>query len=149
MEAIDQGKLSLTDQLTASHTAMTTGLAEDGSTANIQEGEIMTVEQYLTCMLVVSANEACNVLAEAVSGSVEAFVDAMNDKAEELGCENTHFVNPSGLHDPQHYTSAWDLYLITKEAMQYDDFMRICDTATATIPPPTSPRARTLHTPTI
>lgn len=146
MEAIDQGKLSLTDQLTASHTAMTTDLAEDGSTANIQEGEIMTVEQYLTCMLVVSANEACNVLAEAVSGSVEAFVDAMNDKAEELGCENTHFVNPSGLHDPQHYTSAWDLYLITKEAMQYDDFMRICDTATATIPATNLSDARTLHT---
>ena len=85
-------------------------------------------------------------LAEAVSGSVEAFVDAMNDKAEELGCENTHFVNPSGLHDPQHYTSAWDLYLITKEAMQYDDFMRICDTATATIPATNLSEARTLHT---
>ena len=146
LEAIDRGELSLTDELTASHSAMTTALAEDGSTAGIQEGEVMTVEEYLTCMLVVSANEACNVLAEAVSGSVEAFVDAMNAKAEELGCENTHFVNTSGLHDSQHYTSAWDLYLITAEAMKYDAFMRICDTATATIPATNLSEARTLHT---
>lgn len=146
MEAIDRGELSLGDELTASRAAMTTGLAEDGSTANIKEGEIMTVEEYLTCMLVVSANEACNVLAEAVSGSVEAFVEDMNDRAAELGCENTHFVNTTGLHDSQHYTSAWDLYLITAEAMKYDTFMRICDTATATIPATNLSEARTLHT---
>ena len=109
LEAVDSGKLSLSQELTASRSAMVTGLSDDGSTANIQEGEIMTVEEYMTCMLVVSANEACNVLAEAVSGSIEAFVDAMNAKAQALGCENTHFVNPTGLHDPQHYTSAWDM----------------------------------------
>lgn len=146
LEAIDRGELSLSDELTASRSAMTTGLAEDGSTANIKEGEVMTVEEYLYCMLVVSANEACNVLAEAVSGSVEAFVDAMNTRAQELGCENTHFVNTTGLHDSQHYTSAWDLYLITAEAMKHDDFMRICDTATVTIPATNLSEARTLHT---
>lgn len=106
----------------------------------------MTVEQYLTCMLVVSANEACNVLAEAVSGSVSAFVDAMNAKAQALGCENTHFVNASGLHDPQHYTSAWDLYLITRAAMEHEDFMRICDTGKAVIPATNLSEERTLHT---
>ena len=146
LEAVDSGKLSLTDSLTASRSAMTTGLDEDGSTAGIQEGEIMTVEQYLTCMLVVSANEACNVLAEAVSGSVSAFVDAMNAKAQALGCENTHFVNASGLHDPQHYTSAWDLYLITRAAMEHEDFMRICDTGKAVIPVTNLSEERTLHT---
>lgn len=146
LEAVDSGKLSLTDSLTASRSAMTTGLDEDGSTAGIQEGEIMTVEQYLTCMLVVSANEACNVLAEAVSGSVSAFVDAMNAKAQALGCENTHFVNASGLHDPQHYTSAWDLYLITRAAMEHEDFMRICDTGKAVIPATNLSEERTLHT---
>ena len=146
LEAVDRGELSLGDELTASRAAMTSGLAEDGSTANIKEGEIMTVEEYLYCMLVVSANEACNVLAEAVSGSVEAFVDDMNARAEALGCENTHFVNTTGLHDSQHYTSAWDLYLITAEAMKYDAFMRICDTATATIPATNLSEARTLHT---
>ena len=145
LEAVDAGKLSMDQQLTASHTAMTTDLAEDGSTANIQEGEVMTVEQYLTCMLVVSANEACNVLAEAVSGSVDAFVDAMNAKAKALGCQNTHFVNTTGLHDSQHYTTAWDLYRITCAALEYPDFMRICDTATAEIPATNLSESRTLH----
>ena len=146
LEAVDNGQLSLTDELTASRSAMTTGLDEDGSTAGIQVGEVMTVEEYLTCMLVVSANEACNVLAEAVSGSVDAFVEAMNEKAAELGCENTHFVNPTGLHDSQHYTSAWDLYLITRAALEYSDFMRICDTGTATIPATNLSEERVLHT---
>ena len=146
LEAVDQGQLSLGDELTASRSAMTTGLDEEGSTAEIQIGEIMTVEEYLTCMLVVSANEACNVLAEAVSGSVAAFVDAMNEKATALGCENTHFVNPTGLHDPQHYTTAWDMYLITRAAMEHSDFMRICDTGTAHIPATNLSEERTLHT---
>ncbi len=83
-------------------------------------------------MLIVSANEACNILAEQVSGSVDAFVGAMNEKAAALGCENTHFVNTTGLHDSQHYTSAWDLYLITAEALKHDDFLRICDMKSAT-----------------
>ena len=122
------------------------GLAADGSSAGIQAGEIMTVEDLLYCMLVVSANEACNVLAEAVSGSVDAFVDAMNAKADALGCENTHFVNTTGLHDSQHYTTAWDLYLITREAMSHDDFMRICDTARVTIPATNLSEERNLYT---
>ena len=146
LEAVDNGQLSLTQQLTASHSAMTTGLDEDGSTAGILEGETMAVEQFLYCMLVVSANEACNVLAEAVAGDVDTFVEKMNAKAQELGCENTHFVNPTGLHDPQHYTSAWDLYLITKEAMTHSDFMRFCDTGSVTIPATNLSEARTLHT---
>ena len=146
LEAVEGGQLSLSDELTASRSAMTAGLAEDGSTAGIQVGEVMTVGEYLICMLVVSANEACNVLAEAVSGSVDAFVASMNEKAAELGCENTHFVNPTGLHDSQHYTSAWDMYLITRAAMEYDDFMRICDTGTAHIPATNLSEARTLHT---
>lgn len=146
LEAVDEGRLSLDEPLTASYTALHTGLSSDGSTANIKEGETMTAAQYLTCMLVVSANEACNVLAEAVSGSVAAFVDAMNEKAALLGCVNTHFVNTTGLHDSQHYTSAWDLYLIVREAMKHDVFMSLCDTATATIPATNLSEARTLHT---
>lgn len=146
MEALSSGRLQLDQALTASHSAMTTDLDPDGSTAGIVEGETLTVEQYLTCMLLVSANEACNVLAEAVSGSVGAFVDAMNAKAEALGCENTHFVNTTGLHDEQHYTSAWDLYLIAKEAMKYPDFMRICNLRQAVIPESNLRPAQTLHT---
>nr|WP_326183547.1 D-alanyl-D-alanine carboxypeptidase family protein [uncultured Oscillibacter sp.] len=145
LEAIEDGSLAMGQEITATASALS-GLSADGSSANIQAGETMTVENLLYCMLVVSANEACNILAEAVSGSVSAFVAAMNDKAGELGCVNTHFANPNGLHDSQHYTSAWDMYLITKEAMTHPDFMRICDTATYTVPATNLSDARTLHT---
>ncbi|WP_312613947.1 D-alanyl-D-alanine carboxypeptidase family protein [Oscillibacter sp.] len=145
LEAVDQGKLSLNQDLTASASALT-GLASDGSSAGIQVGETMSVENYLKCMLVVSANEACDVLAEAVSGSVDAFVDAMNAKAESLGCKNTRFANPNGLHDSQHYTSAWDLYLITLEAMKYPEFMAICDMGVAEIPATNLSPVRRLRT---
>lgn len=143
LEAVDSGKLSLDQQLTASDSI--TELDADGSSAGIKVGEVMTVEQLLYCMLVVSANEACVILAEAVSGDVDTFVDAMNEKAKALGCENTHFVNPTGLHDSQHYTSAWDLYLITQEAMKHEDFMRICDTGDITLPATNLSEARSLH----
>ena len=143
LEAVDSGKLSLDQQLTASDSI--TELDADGSSAGIKVGEVMTVEQLLYCMLVVSANEACVILAEAVSGDVDTFVDAMNEKAQALGCENTHFVNPTGLHDSQHYTSAWDLYLITQEAMKHEDFMRICDTGDITLPATNLSEARSLH----
>lgn len=145
LEAIEDGKLAMGQEVTASASALE-GLSADGSSANIQVGETMTVENLLYCMLVVSANEACDILAETISGSVSAFVDAMNARAAELGCKNTHFVNPNGLHDSQHYTSAWDMYLITKEAMTHPDFMRICDTATYTVPATNLSDARTLHT---
>ena len=143
VEAIDKGQLSLDQEVTASSTIES--LDTDGSTANIKPGEIMTVEQLLYCMLVVSANEACVILAEAVSGSVDAFVDQMNEKAQALGCENTHFVNPTGLHDSQHYTSAWYLYLITKEALTHKDFVRISDTGDVTLPATNLHEARALH----
>ena len=133
LEAIEDGRLSMEQELTASPTAFI-GLSADGSSAGIKEGETMTVRNLLYCMLVVSANEACDILAEGVSGTVPAFVEEMNAKASALGCKNTHFVNPNGLHDPQHYTSAWDMYLITKAAMEYPDFMTICDTANVVIP---------------
>jgi len=143
VEAIDKGQLSLDQEVTASSTIESLDTA--GSTANIKPGEIMTVEQLLYCMLVVSANEACVILAEAVSGSVDAFVEQMNEKAQALGCENTHFVNPTGLHDSQHYTSAWDLYLITKEALTHEEFVRISDTGDITLPATNLHEARALH----
>ena len=145
LEAIDAGKLTMDQPLTATATALE-GLSSDGSSAGIKVGETMPVRDLLYCMLVVSANEACDILAEAVSGSVQAFVTAMNEKAQALGCENTHFVNPNGLHDPQHYTSAWDMYLITRAAMEYPDFMTICNTASTTIPATNLSKERTLYT---
>lgn len=133
-EAIDEGKIALTDSVTATESAFE-GLSSDGSTANIVPGETMTVEQLLNCMLIVSANEACNILAEAVcgEGNISQFVQRMNERAAALGCENTHYVNTSGLHDPDHYTTAWDIYLITRALMPYEKFMEICNSKSAEI----------------
>ena len=126
-EAIDRGELRMDTPITASANSVA-GLPDDASTADIVAGETLTVEQLLYCLLVVSANEVGNILAEAVSGSVANFVAQMNQRAQELGCENTHFVNTSGLPDNEHYTTAWDIYLFTREAMKYDQFMNIVNT---------------------
>lgn len=133
LESIDEGRLKLNQEVTATPTALE-GLAEDGSTAGIEAGETLTVEELLYCLMVVSANEAGAILAEKISGSVESFVDRMNAKAQELGCENTHFMNPHGYHDSQHYTSAWDLYLITKAALEHPMFMTVCDASSHVVP---------------
>ena len=134
LEAIDRGQLRMDQEVTASQTSMQ-GMVEDGSTADIKVGETLTVEQLLYCMLVISANETCNILGEAVSGTVDAFVAKMNQRAQELGCKNTHFANTTGLTKSGHYSSAWDLYLIAREAMKHDDFMTIVNTKSYEIPP--------------
>ncbi len=143
LEAVDDGQLSLSQEVTASAFAT---LSSEGSPVGLKAGEAVSVADLLDCILVVSANEACNVLAEAVSGTVEDFVALMNRRAEELGCENTHFANATGLHDPQHYTTAWDTYLITREALTHDELLTISDTATAKIPSTNLSPERTLHT---
>ncbi|MBQ9915132.1 MAG: D-alanyl-D-alanine carboxypeptidase, partial [Clostridia bacterium] len=81
----------------------------DGSNMGILRDELLTVEQLLYGLLVHSANDAANVLAEAVAGTVPAFIEKMNEKAKELGMNNTHFVNAHGYHDPEHYTTARDM----------------------------------------
>ena len=143
-EAIDAGKLSMSKEVTVSETALA-DLPADGSTANIKAGEVLTVEQLLECMLIVSANEAADILAEVVAGTVENFVERMNQRARDLGCKNTHFENPNGYHDENHYTTAWDLYLITREALRHSDFLRICDTDATTIPATNISKERTLY----
>ena len=134
LEAIEEGTLTMDTVLAATETAVA-DIPNDASSAGIVVGEELTVEELLHCILVVSANEACNILAESVSGSVDAFVERMNQRAAELGCENTHFVTTNGLHSVDHYTTAWDLYLITREAMTHDVFMRICNTKFCEVPP--------------
>jgi len=144
MLAIEHG--TLTDSITASENAMHQGLSIYGSNVNLQAGETMTLEQLLTVTLVSSANEACNVLAEYVSGTIEEFVVLMNEKAGELGCTDTHFANPHGLHDEDHYTTANDMAKIAYAAMQYPDFARICNITQITIPATNKSEARELHT---
>ena len=133
-EAIERGELRLDQSVTATASALR-GLPEDGSTADIVEGETLTVEQLLYCMLVISANETCNILGETLCGSVEGFVERMNQRAQELGCKNTRFANTTGLTQSGHYSSAYDLYLITREAMKFDDFMTMVNTKSYEIPP--------------
>ena len=91
----------------------------------ILDGEQLTVNDALHAILMSSANEVCNGAAKFVSGSVSAFCDLMNERAKTLGCTNTHFVNPNGLHDPDHYTSAHDMALISREAIQNPTFREI------------------------
>lgn len=132
-DAVEDGKFTLDQGITVTESALK-GHAGDGSFAAFRIGEIFTVRDLLYFLLVVSSNEAAGVLAEAVSGSAENFVADMNRKALALGCTNTNFVNATGLHDENHYTSAWDLYLMTQAAMEYPEFMVICDTLNPTIP---------------
>ena len=133
LEAVDNGSLALDTVLTASDLAVSS-IPADGSTAGLKVGEELTVEELLYCIMLSSANEGCNILAEGVAGSIDAFVDQMNSRAAALGCEDTHFVNTNGLPDENHYTTAWDLYLITREARKHPDFMPIVGTAYHEVP---------------
>lgn len=144
LEAVDAGELRLDQEVTARESALE-GLARDGSTANIKAGETMTVEDLLNCLLIVSANEASHILAEAVCGDVGAFVARMNERAARLGCSDTHFVNPSGLHSDQHYSSAWDVYLITREALKNKTFAEIVGNKAHTVPATNLSKERSLH----
>ena len=145
MEALDRGEFTLYTEVTASKSAID-ALTPDASTQNIKPGEILTVEQLLYCDLVSSANEACNILAELVAGSMEAFVDLMNERAAELGMANTHFANANGLHDPEHYSTAYDIYLMAKEAMKHELFRTIVSTAKYVVPATNMSGERTLRT---
>lgn len=104
------------------------------SHASLKEGEELTIEQLLNVLLIPSANDAAIVLAEHIAGSVEKFADMMNAKAKELGCLNTHFVNPNGVHDDNHYSTAYDMALIGRYAMKFDDITRISMVTQYTLP---------------
>lgn len=96
--------------------------------AGLKIGQEVTIEQLLYLTMVHSACDACQVLAEFVGGSVDGFVKMMNDWTADIGCKDTHFVNPDGLHDDNHYTTASDMALITLEAMKSDVFNKISTT---------------------
>ena len=104
------------------------------SVAALQAGEQLTVEQLLEVMLVHSSNDAANVLAYHVSGSIDAFAALMNNKISELGLENTHFTNPSGMHNENHYTTAYDLSMIMKYCMKNSTFRKLAGLKYCTIP---------------
>lgn len=118
MEAIDSGKMALTDTVTASNNAAGKG----GSQIWLKEGETMSVDDLLKATAIGSANDACTALGEHIAGSEEAFVKMMNDRAAELGMKNTHFVNCSGLDDDttEHLTTAYDIALMSRELLSHE-----------------------------
>ncbi|MCC8029970.1 MAG: D-alanyl-D-alanine carboxypeptidase [Lachnospiraceae bacterium] len=103
-------------------------LDPSSSVCGLQKGDQITLHDALYGLMLCSGNDAANVIAEAISGSTEAFADLMNQEALALGATHSHFVNPHGLPDDDHYTTAYDLYLIFQEAVQNEDFVTIIST---------------------
>jgi len=124
----------LDDTVTFSHNAVF-NVETGSSSAGLDEGDTLTVRDCLYAMLLKSANEAANALAEYASGSIEAFAAVMNARARALGCTDTHFNNPSGLNDPMHYTSAHDMALIAQAAFRNEIFVEIDSSLYHDLPP--------------
>ena len=144
LEAVDRGELSL-DQVVTVTEHLYQGIGSGGSTVDIKAGEQLTVLDLLYCVLLPSANEACNALAEAVSGSIDDFIVAMNVRADELGMEDTHYTNTHGYHDDNHYTTAWDIYLMCHEANQHETFRTITSSRSYELPATNMHEARTIY----
>lgn len=123
MDAVNSGQISLNDTVVIRKEIE---FNEANVTAlGLEPGDYITVNELLHGLLISSYNDCAIALARYVSGSVSDFVDLMNKKAQELGATNSHFVNPHGLHDNNHYTTPYDLYLIFKEFLKYDTLVQI------------------------
>ena len=120
MEEIQNGNLNYSDIVTASAYAKSMG----GSTIFLDENENMSVDDLLKGICVASGNDACVAIAEHISGSCDAFVERMNQRAKELGMTNTNFVNCNGLDAQNHYSSAYDIALMSRELMKHNDIFR-------------------------
>lgn len=123
----------LDEMATVSNNAIMT-VPPDYTIAGLKEGEKFTINDLLHSLLILSANDSANVLAEHVSGSVEEFAKLMNKKATEIGCTGSNFTNPSGLHEKNHYSTAYDLYLIADYALKFDTFREIINKTTCSMP---------------
>ncbi len=134
----------LNQEVEVSESAM--DIPADSSTMGLHVGEKIRYIDVLYGTMMLSGNDGANVIAETVSGSIPAFVDLMNRTAEAYGCVNTHFANAHGYHDDNHYTTAYDLALITREAMKNETFRAIAATVTYSIPRTNITRARTITT---
>lgn len=119
MESIDNGKLYYDDEVTISKEASSMG----GSQIFLQEQQVYKVSELLKGIVIASGNDAAVAIAEKIGGTVENFVSMMNQKAEDLGLSNTHFVNPHGLDEENHYSSARDMATIAKELLKHEDIL--------------------------
>lgn len=106
-------------------TSTVKNIEEGSSVCDIKEGDVLSLKQLLYGMMVASGNDASMMIAEHIGGSVSNFVDLMNEEAMFIGATSTHFSNPHGLTDPEHYTTVYDIYLIFQEALKYDIFQDI------------------------
>ena len=134
LEALEAGTITESTMVTVSDYAARKDFPDE-STANLKSGEQMSVNDLLYCLMLPSANDAAKALAEHLGGNVDNFAQMMNDRAAQLGCENTHFVNPHGLHHADHYTTAYDMALMFMEAMEHELFLELISTASYTTAP--------------
>lgn len=134
LEALEAGTITESTMVTVSDYASRKDFPDE-STANLKSGEQMNVKDLLYCLMLPSANDAAKALAEHLGGSVDGFAQMMNDRARALGCKNTNFVNPHGLHNDNHYTTAYDMALMFMAAMEHDLFLKIISTASYTAAP--------------
>ncbi len=133
IEAYERGDLSLSDLCAVNETAFS-DIGSGGSTGGFKAGEQVPFESLLYGIMLTSANEGCNAIAEAVDGTIASFIARMNARAVELGCKNTNFANTHGMPNENSYSTAYDLFLITREAMTHNLFKRICASASYSIP---------------
>ena len=124
MEALDEGKLSYDEKVRASEYAASMG----GSQIFLEAGEEMTVQELLKGIAIGSGNDASVAMAERIAGSEEAFIDMMNKKTEELGLKDTKFQNTTGLPVDEHYSSAYDMAIMSKELLKYEDITKFTGT---------------------
>ena len=108
-------------------------LEEGSQVVGFQVGDQVTMDQLVHCLLVYSGNDAASAIAEYVGGTTENFVEMMNSYARQLGCTGTHFTNPHGLQDENHYTTPYDIYLMLNEAMNYKEFTQITQMPSYTV----------------
>ena len=125
---------SMDEQVTFTETGVR-NVAADSSNINSKVGEVMTMQDCLHALMIISANDAAAQIAEHVGGTEQNFIDMMNQRAAEIGCTNTHFTNSSGLPDENHYSSAKDMALIFREGLKNKDFRSVIGDADYTIQP--------------
>ena len=143
VESVERGEHTLDEMVTAGEDCRA-GLDDESSSGEIVPGEQMTFRDLLYCSMIQSASDACNVLASLIGGSISGFVDMMNERAKALGCEVTHFEDPNGLSN-NNQTTAYEMFLITQEAISHDYFVVVCNIADVTIPQTNTHPEREYH----
>lgn len=134
VEAVEAGTVRMDEQIEIT-ADMLSGLSKDGSSINLVEGEIISFEYLLKGLMVASGNDAAMAIAYRISSGEAAFAEKMNQRAQELGMSGTHFVNPHGFHDENHYTTAADMASLAREAMKHEGFRNLADIVHIKIPP--------------